>query len=82
MAGIKVKVEDSFDKALRQFKRKCIDAGLLLELKRRAYYEKPSEQRRKQEKQRKIAIKRSRYPKRYSSTPPSRQSNFSSRPSF
>ncbi|MBI4712597.1 MAG: 30S ribosomal protein S21 [Planctomycetes bacterium] len=49
MARIRIKVEGSIDKALRQFKRKCIDAGIFNELKRVAFYEKPSETRRKAE---------------------------------
>jgi len=57
MAGIRVKVEDSVEKALRHFKRRCIDSGLLLELKRRAYYEKPSEVRRRQAKKKERTIK-------------------------
>lgn len=58
MAGIRIRVEGSIDKALRQFKRKCIDTGLVMELKRRAFYEKPSEERRRQKKKRERTIKR------------------------
>ena len=47
MTPVTIRVEGSIDKALRQFKRKCIDAGIYNELKRVAYYEKPSETRRK-----------------------------------
>ncbi|MBI4833654.1 MAG: 30S ribosomal protein S21 [Planctomycetes bacterium] len=57
MAGIRVKVEGSIDRALRQFKKKCIDSGLLMELKRRAYYEKPSEERRRLQKKKERTIK-------------------------
>ncbi|MFA5794447.1 MAG: 30S ribosomal protein S21 [Candidatus Brocadiia bacterium] len=49
MSPVTIRVEGSIDKALRQFKRKCIDAGIYNELKRVAYYEKPSETRRKAE---------------------------------
>ena len=48
MVSIKIKVEGSIDRALKQFKRKCIDANIFNELKRVAFYEKPSETRRKQ----------------------------------
>lgn len=57
MAGIKVKVEGSIDKALRQFKKRCIDSGLFMDLKRRAYYEKPSEERHRENKRRERTIK-------------------------
>ncbi len=33
---------DSFDKALRAFKRKCIKEGLLADMRRGEYYVKPS----------------------------------------
>ena len=48
MGSVKIRVEGSIDKALRQFKKKCIDANIFNELKRVAYYEKPSELKRKQ----------------------------------
>ncbi len=57
MAKIKVKVEGSIEHALRQFKKKCIDAGLFMDIKRNAFYEKPSETRRRQEIKRAKTIK-------------------------
>ena len=57
MAGVKVKVEGSIEKALRQFKKRCISAGLFIDLKRRAYYEKPSEERRRRDIKRERTIK-------------------------
>lgn len=48
MSALKIRVEGSIDKALRHFKKKCIDANVFNELKRVAFYEKPSETRRKQ----------------------------------
>ncbi|MFH0888995.1 MAG: 30S ribosomal protein S21 [Planctomycetota bacterium] len=48
MSALKIRVEGSIDKALRHFKKKCIDANIFNELKRVAFYEKPSETRRKQ----------------------------------
>ena len=48
MSAVKIKVEGSIDKALRHFKKKCIDANIFNELKRVAFHEKPSEIRRKQ----------------------------------
>ncbi len=56
---IKIKVErgDRLDKALRQFKRICNDAGLFREIKRLTYYEKPSERRRREAQQREKNIR-------------------------
>ena len=42
---------DSIEKALKQFKRMCEKEGLRRDIKRSAYYEKPSEQRRRRKMQ-------------------------------
>ncbi len=42
MVGIRVKPEESFESALRRFKKQCEKAGVLSELRRREHYEKPS----------------------------------------
>jgi small subunit ribosomal protein S21 len=46
MAKVEVRKEESIDKALRKFKMKLRKEGVLDELKKREYYEKPSEKRR------------------------------------
>lgn len=46
--GIVVRDNESFEQALRRFKRKCEKAGVLSEVKRRRFYEKPSEKRKRQ----------------------------------
>jgi len=46
--GVVVRDNESFEQALRRFKRKCEKAGILSEVKRRRYYEKPSERRKHQ----------------------------------
>jgi small subunit ribosomal protein S21 len=46
--GVRVRDNESFEQALRRFKRKCEKAGILSEVKRRRYYEKPSEKRKRQ----------------------------------
>jgi len=44
--GLKVTVRDGqFEKALRQFKRKVENSGILRELKEREYYVKPTTKR-------------------------------------
>ena len=51
MAKIIVRERDSIEKALKQFKRMCEKEGLRRDIKRSAYYEKPSEQRRRRKMQ-------------------------------
>mgnify|MGYP006293045329 CR=1 FL=1 len=51
MAKIIVREGDSVEKALKQFKRMCEKEGLRRDIKRSAYYEKPSEQRRRRKMQ-------------------------------
>ena len=49
-----VKVTDSFDKALRVFKKQCQREGFLMQIKEKRYYAKPSEiKRRKRSKSKK-----------------------------
>jgi small subunit ribosomal protein S21 len=47
MLEIKVKKDESIDRALRRFKKQCDKEELIKEIKRRERYEKPSERRRK-----------------------------------
>ena len=42
MPAIKVKENEPFDIALRRFKRSCEKAGILAEVRRREFYEKPT----------------------------------------
>lgn len=42
-----VKVTDSFEKALKTFKRQCQREGFLMQLKEKRYYSKPSELKRR-----------------------------------
>ncbi len=47
MPGIRVKENEPFDIALRRFKRACEKASILSEVRRREYYEKPTEARKR-----------------------------------
>lgn len=47
MPQIRVKENEPFDIALRRFKRACEKAGVLSEARRREYYEKPTEARKR-----------------------------------
>ncbi len=42
MPVVFIREEESFEGALRRFKRKCEKSGILTELKKRQHYEKPS----------------------------------------
>lgn len=50
MPEIEVRKDESFESALRRFKRKLEQEGILRELRDRKHYEKPSERRRKKTK--------------------------------
>jgi small subunit ribosomal protein S21 len=39
--------DESFDRALRRFKKKCEKAGILSDLRKHRHFEKPSEKRKR-----------------------------------
>jgi len=47
VSKIRVKQDESFEKALRRFKKKCNKEGIMQRLKEMRHYEKPSEKRRR-----------------------------------
>jgi len=47
MPGVRIRESEHFDGALRRFKRACEKAGILTELRRREYYEKPTQERKR-----------------------------------
>ena len=47
MPSVRVKENEYFDAALRRFKRACEKAGVLTELRRREFYEKPTQERKR-----------------------------------
>jgi len=42
VAKIDLRENESVDNALRRFKRKCLEEEIPMEMKKRAYYDKPS----------------------------------------
>ena len=59
--GLQVKVwNNNVEGALKIFKRKVKDSNIMLDLKKKAYYEKPSKKRREK---RNLAIARAKYQK-------------------
>lgn len=47
MPGIYIREGDSFEAALKRFKKQCEKAGILSEVRKRESYEKPSVKRKK-----------------------------------
>jgi small subunit ribosomal protein S21 len=59
MAGIRIRENESFENALRRFKKQCEKTGIISEIRKREHYEKPSVKRkRKALAARKRALKR------------------------
>ena len=52
MIKVTIKPGESVEKALRRFKRLCMNEGVYNDMKRGAYYEKPSVKRRRRERKR------------------------------
>ena len=48
MPSVKIRENEPFDIALRRFKRSCEKAGILAEVRRREFYEKPTAIRKRQ----------------------------------
>ena len=53
MPGVEIRKDESFESALRRFKRQIEQEGILKELRERKHYEKPSERKRKKARRRK-----------------------------
>lgn len=47
MPQVKIKENEPFDIALRRFKRSCEKAGIIAEVRRREFYEKPTSVRKR-----------------------------------
>ena len=47
MTGVRVKENESYENALRRFKKQCEKAGILSEIRKREHYEKPSIKKKK-----------------------------------
>ena len=49
MPGISIREGDSFEAALKRFKKQCEKAGILSEVRKREHFEKPSVKRKKKQ---------------------------------
>jgi len=47
MPAVRVKENEPFDIAIRRFKRACEKAGVLSDIRRREFYEKPTSERKR-----------------------------------
>ena len=47
MPQVRIREKDSFEQSLRRFKKACEKQGILSEIKKREFYEKPSVARKK-----------------------------------
>jgi small subunit ribosomal protein S21 len=47
MPSVKIRENEPFEYALRRFKRSCEKAGILAETRRREFYEKPTQERKR-----------------------------------
>lgn len=61
MAKVVISENESVRDALRRFKKICDKEGIINQSKRNAYYEKPSERRRREESRRVKNIKRAQH---------------------
>ena len=43
MTGVRIRDDESFERALRRFNKFCEKAGILSDIKKHQHYEKPSE---------------------------------------
>jgi small subunit ribosomal protein S21 len=60
MTGIKVRDDESFEKALKRFTKTCEKAGILSDIKKHQHFEKPSDRRKRKMNAAKQKARRSR----------------------
>lgn len=58
MAKVTLKPGESLEEALRRFNREVLKEGILLEMRRREFYEKPSEVKKRKRSQKQRLIER------------------------
>ena len=63
MTGVKVRDDESFEKALRRFNKICEKAGILSDIKKHQHFEKPSDRRKRKANAAKRKARRTRSPR-------------------
>ena len=61
MAGVRVRDDESFEKALKRFTKSCEKAGILSDIKKHQHFEKPSDKRKRKLNAAKQKARRTRY---------------------
>lgn len=61
MTGVRVRDDESFEKALRRFNKFCEKAGILSDFKKHQHYEKPSETKKRKMAAARRKARRNRY---------------------
>ena len=61
MTGVKVRDDESFEKALRRFNKFCEKTGILTDIKKHQHFEKPSETKKRKMAAAKRKARRNRY---------------------
>lgn len=65
MTGVKVREDESFEKALRRFNKFCEKTGILTDIKKHQHFEKPSEAKKRKMAAAKRKNRRNRYTQDY-----------------
>jgi small subunit ribosomal protein S21 len=47
MTGVRVRDDETFERALKRFNKSCEKAGILSDIKKHQYFEKPSDRRKR-----------------------------------
>ncbi|HUU46777.1 MAG TPA: 30S ribosomal protein S21 [Acidobacteriota bacterium] len=47
MTGVRVRDDESFERALKRFKKTCEKAGILSDIKKHQHFEKPSDRKKR-----------------------------------
>ena len=63
MISVKIRASEPFERAMKRFSKACEKSGLMAELRKNKYYEKPSEERKRLKKE---ALKKKKRALRYS----------------
>ena len=63
MINVKIKSNEPFERAMKRFSKACERSGLMAELRKKIFYEKPSEERKRLKKE---AFKRKKRALRFS----------------
>lgn len=61
MSEVRVKDNESFENALKRFKRQCSRAGIIKEARKREHFEKPSVRRKKKSEAARKAARRKKF---------------------